>query len=176
MQFNDMYRNRRVLVTGHTGFKGAWLCEWLLGLGATVAGYSLIPPTAPSLFNELGLAYRLSHFVGDIRDFDCLLGAVGEFRPDFVFHLAAQSLVRKAYDAPVETYGVNIMGTVNLLEVLRLSGRPCVAVLVTSDKCYENREWVYGYRENDPMGGFDPYSSSKGAAEIVIGGYRRCLF
>jgi CDP-glucose 4,6-dehydratase len=176
MQFADIYRNRRVLVTGHTGFKGAWLCEWLLGLGATVAGYSLTPPTTPALFNELGLTRRLGHVIGDIRDLDCLLGVVTEFRPDFVFHMAAQSLVRKAYDAPVETYAVNIMGTVNLLEALRLSGQPCVAVLVTSDKCYENRECVYGYREDDPMGGFDPYSSSKGAAEIVIGGYRRSYF
>lgn len=170
------YRGKRVLLTGHTGFKGAWLAEWLLDLGADVTGYSLPPPTHPSLFEQLGLATRLRHIAGDIRDLPKLRQTVESVRPDFVFHLAAQSLVRLSYREPVETYSTNVMGTVNVLEALRLAGRPCTVVAITTDKCYENRESTQGYREEDPMGGHDPYSSSKGAAELVISAYRRSYF
>lgn len=176
MAFADTYRNRRVLVTGHTGFKGAWLCEWLISLGANVMGYALPPPTTPSLFEQLALASRLRHFEGDIRDLATLKREVADFAPEFVFHLAAQPLVRLSYTQPVETYATNVMGTVHLLEAIRQAGRPCAVVLITTDKCYENKEWVHAYREEDPLGGYDPYSSSKGAAEIVIAAYRRSFF
>ena len=174
--FNNCYQNKRVLVTGHTGFKGAWLAEWLLALGADVTGFALPPPTTPSLFEQLGLASRLRHVVGDVRDLEAVRRAVEETKPDFVFHLAAQPLVRLSYEQPVETYATNVMGTVNVLEAVRLAARPCVVVAVTTDKCYENKEWVHSYREEDPMGGYDPYSSSKGAAELVIAAYRRSYF
>lgn len=170
------YRGKRVLLTGHTGFKGAWLAEWLLALGADVTGYSQPPPTNPSLFEQLGLASRLHHIEGDIRDLTKLRETVQSARPDFVFHLAAQPLVRLSYREPIETYSTNIMGTVNVLEAVRLAGRPCTVVAITTDKCYENRERLHGYHEDDPMGGHDPYSSSKGAAELVISAYRRSYF
>jgi CDP-glucose 4,6-dehydratase len=176
MSFAETYRGRRVLVTGHTGFKGAWLAEWLLSLGAEVTGFALPPPTVPALFEQLGLAGRLRHGLGDVRDLAAVRAAVEEARPEFVFHLAAQSLVRLSYQQPVETYATNVMGTVNVLEAVRLAGRPCSVVAVTTDKCYENKEWVHSYREEDPMGGHDPYSSSKGAAEIAIAAYRRSFF
>jgi CDP-glucose 4,6-dehydratase len=174
--FRGSYTGKRVLVTGHTGFKGSWLCEWLLGLGAEVTGYSLQPPTQPALFEQLGLAARLRHIVGDIRDLSGLSRASTEARPDFVFHLAAQPLVRDSYASPVETFAVNLMGTVHLLEALRSVSHPCTAVFVTTDKCYENREWIYGYREEDPLGGYDPYSASKATAELAIASYRRSFF
>ena len=175
--FGGYFNHRRVLVTGHTGFKGSWLCEWLLEMGAVVAGYSLPPATEPALFDLLGLKSRLaSHVEGDIRDLDSVCAAVEAFNPDVLFHLAAQPLVRDSYDRPVETYAVNVMGTVNVLEALRRFDLRCNAVLITTDKCYENREWVHSYREEDPMGGWDPYSSSKGCAELVIGAYRRSFF
>jgi len=170
------YHGKRVFITGHTGFKGAWLTEWLLMLGARVHGYALQPPTDPSLFEQLDLAGRMEHQIADIRDADELAKAVREFRPHFVFHLAAQSLVRLSYERPLETYAVNVMGTANLLDALRPADWPCAVVVVTSDKCYENKEWVYGYRETDPMGGHDPYSSSKGAAELVVASYRNSFF
>ncbi len=170
------YRGKRVLLTGHTGFKGAWLAEWLLALGAEVTGYSLPPPTSPALFDQLGLVSRLRNIEGDIRDLPKLHQTVETTRPDFVFHLAAQPLVRLSYREPIETYSTNVMGTVNVLETLRLAGRPCTVVAITTDKCYENRECLHGYREEDPMGGHDPYSSSKGAAELVISAYRRSYF
>jgi CDP-glucose 4,6-dehydratase len=176
MTFADTYRGKRVLVTGHTGFKGAWLSEWLLSLGAEVGGFALPPPTTPSLFDQLGLAARMQHTLGDVRDFAAVQQAIDRFRPDFVFHLAAQPLVRLSYAQPVETYATNVMGTVHVLEAVRLAARPCVVVAITTDKCYENREWVHSYREEDPMGGYDPYSSSKGAAELVIAAYRRSFF
>lgn len=176
MSFANTYRGKRVLLTGHTGFKGAWLAEWLLSLGAEVTGFSLPPPTTPSLFAQLGLASRLRHIEGDVRDLAAVRAALEIAKPDFVFHLAAQPLVRLSYDQPVETYATNVMGTVNVLEAVRLAGRPCVVVAVTTDKCYENKEWVHSYREEDPMGGYDPYSSSKGAAELVIAAYRRSYF
>ena len=171
-----VYRGARVLVTGHTGFKGAWMTEWLLALGAEVIGYALPPPTTPSLFVQLGHSRRIYHNEGDVRDLAALTRVVRETKPSFIFHLAAQPLVRVSYVIPVETYEVNVMGTVHLLEAVRTTGIDCNVVCVTTDKCYENREWVYGYREVDPMGGFDPYSSSKGAAELAISAYRRSYF
>ena len=174
--FGGLYAGKRVFVTGHTGFKGSWLCEWLLGLGAEVTGYSLQPPTQPALFEQLGLVGRLRHIVGDIRDLPGLSRALTEARPDYVFHLAAQTIERDSYVKPVETFMVNLMGTVHLLETLRSVSHPCAAVFVTTDKCYENREWVYGYRENDPLGGHDPYSASKATAELAIASYRRSFF
>lgn len=174
--FAGIYAGKRVLVTGHTGFKGAWMCEWLLALGANVTGFALAPATNPALFDQLGLATRLRHVLGDVRDLGAVRRVVEEAKPDFVFHLAAQPLVRLSYEQPVETYATNVMGTVNVLEAVRLAGRPCAVVAVTTDKCYENKEWVHSYREEDPMGGYDPYSSSKGAAELVIAAYRRSYF
>jgi CDP-glucose 4,6-dehydratase len=174
--FEDYFRGRRVLVTGHTGFKGSWLSEWLLQLGAEVTGYSLPPPTTPSMFEQLGLAGRLRHIEGDVRDLAALQAAIEDVKPEVVLHLAAQPLVRWSYSQPVETYATNVMGTVHLLEAVRQCRRPCVVVVVTTDKCYENREWVHSYREEDPMGGFDPYSSSKGCVELVAGAFRRSFF
>lgn len=174
--FGDYYRGRRVLVTGHTGFKGAWLAEWLLGLGAEVTGLALPPPTHPALFEQLELARRLAHYEGDVGELATVRRAVAAAAPDIIFHLAAQPLVRRSYIEPVETYRVNVMGTVNVLEAVRLYGGPCIVVCITTDKAYENREWLHGYREEDPLGGHDPYSSSKGAAELVISAYRRSYF
>jgi CDP-glucose 4,6-dehydratase len=174
--FGSAFKGKRVLVTGHTGFKGAWLCEWLLGLGADVSGLSLPPPTQPSLFDQLGLARRLNHAIGDIQEPEVLLTAIRENSPDFIFHLAAQAVVRESYRRPRDTFSINAMGTVNLLEGLRDYAKPCAAVLITSDKCYENREWIHGYRETDPLGGRDPYSASKAAAEIIIASYRGSFF
>lgn len=176
MAFGNIYRGRRVLVTGHTGFKGAWLAEWLLALGADVTGFALPAPTSPSLFDQLGLQSRLRHVEGDVRDLAAVRAVIDSVAPEFVFHLAAQPLVRLSYDHPVETYATNVMGTANLLEAVRLAERPCVVVAITTDKCYENKEWVHSYREEDPMGGYDPYSASKGAAELVIASYRRSFF
>jgi CDP-glucose 4,6-dehydratase len=174
--FGGAFAGRRVLVTGHTGFKGSWLCEWLLALGADVIGLALPPATTPALFEELGLAGRMQDRRGDIRDLATVWAAVDAARPDFVFHLAAQPLVRLSYAQPVETYATNIMGTVHLLEAVRLAGAHCTVVVVTTDKCYENTELAHAYREDEPMGGHDPYSSSKGAAELVVSAYRRSYF
>jgi CDP-glucose 4,6-dehydratase len=173
----NVFRGRKVLVTGHTGFKGAWLSHWLERLGAHVRGYSLEPPTNPSLYAQLELNTRIDSIRGDIRDLDSLCNEVKAFQPQFVFHLAAQSLVRLSYQLPRETYETNVLGTVNLLEALRQKiDHHCSVVIVTSDKCYENREWIHAYRENDHLGGFDPYSSSKGATELVAHGYRQSFF
>jgi CDP-glucose 4,6-dehydratase len=174
--FGDTYRGRRVLVTGHTGFKGSWLAEWLLALGAEVAGLALPPPTQPALFTQLDLGQRLRHHEGDIGDLGSVRRAVDDWQPDFVFHLAAQPLVRLSYRQPVETYRTNVLGTAHVLEAVRLAERPCTVICITTDKAYENREWLHAYREEDPMGGHDPYSSSKGAAELVISAYRRSFF
>ncbi|HEU0044471.1 CDP-glucose 4,6-dehydratase [Sphingomonas sp.] len=167
------WRGRRVLLTGHTGFKGAWLALWLHQLGAEVTGLALAPPTDPSLFERAGVTELLTHIEGDIRDLDTVSAAMRAARPDVVFHLAAQPLVRLSYEQPVETYATNVMGTVHVLEAARQVGGVRAMVCVTTDKCYDNREWVWPYRESDPMGGYDPYSSSKGAAELVIAAYRR---
>jgi len=174
--FCGFYRGKRVLLTGHTGFKGAWLCEWLLALGAKLTGFSLPPPTTPSLFEQLGLAARLDHRLGDINDRAQVARVVAEVQPEAVFHLAAQPLVRFSYVEPVQTFATNVLGTVHLLEALRQLHQPCVAVCVTTDKCYENREWLQGYRESDAMGGYDPYSASKGCAELAIAAYRQSFF
>ena len=174
--FGGAYRGRRVLVTGHTGFKGSWLTYWLLELGAQVTGFALEPPTDPALFTELRLAEKIDHHIGDVRDLSALREVMAAARPEVVFHLAAQPLVRASYDAPVETFETNVMGSVNVLEAARGVDSVRAIVNVTSDKCYENREWEFAYRENDAMGGFDPYSASKGAAEIVTQAYRRSFY
>jgi CDP-glucose 4,6-dehydratase len=174
--FNGAFAGKKIFVTGHTGFKGSWLCEWLLQLGAEITGYSLPPETKPALFNQLGLKSRLNHIVGDIRDPAKLKRALQKAGPDFVFHLAAQPLVRESYAQPVETFETNLMGTVNLLEALRGLEKPCAAIFITTDKCYENREHHRGYREEDCLGGHDPYSASKATAEIAIASYRRSFF
>lgn len=175
--FGESYRGKRVLVTGHTGFKGSWLCEWLLKLGASVSGYALDPEPEQRLYGQLGLASRLAHdFRGDLGDRAFLAESIRNVAPDFLFHLAAQPLVRRSFDRPVETFQANLMGTVHVMDSLREFARPCVAVIITTDKCYENREWLHGYRETDPMGGYDPYSASKGAAELAIAAYRRSFF
>jgi CDP-glucose 4,6-dehydratase len=173
---DSFFRGKKVLLTGHTGFKGSWLSEWLLLLGAEVYGVSLAPDQRYSLFERLRLGNRLTHREIDIRSRNALSDAVRGADPDIVFHLAAQPLVRESYATPVETYETNVMGTVNLLDALREIKKPCAAILITTDKCYENREWIYAYRENDPMGGYDPYSSSKGCAELAIASFRRSFF
>jgi CDP-glucose 4,6-dehydratase len=166
--FKKHYAGKRVLVTGHTGFKGSWLCIWLKELGAEVMGYALAPPSEPNNFAVCRLDEKIGHVLGDVRDMDALRRVFDDFRPEIVFHLAAQALVRYSYEVPKETLETNVLGTVNLLETVRLSPSVNTLVLVTSDKCYENREQVWGYKENDPMGGDDPYSASKGAAEIIF--------
>jgi CDP-glucose 4,6-dehydratase len=174
--FKGIYKGKKVLLTGHTGFKGAWLSVFLRELGAEVFGYSLEPPTEPSFFNAAGMKGRLEHVIGDIRDEERLAAVCRDFQPEFVFHLAAQPLVRLSYIEPRTTYETNVMGTVNLFEAARRTESVKVIVNITSDKCYENREWVYGYRENDHLGGFDPYSSSKGCSEIITSAYRTSYF
>jgi CDP-glucose 4,6-dehydratase len=174
--FGGVFAGRRVLVTGHTGFKGSWLIAWLLGLGAEVGGYALAPPTDPSLFEALGLRDRVAHVEADVRDAAALRAVVARFAPEIVFHLAAQPLVRLSYEQPHLTYETNVMGTVNLFEAVRATSSVKAVVNVTSDKCYENREEDHAYGETDPMGGFDPYSSSKGCAELVTAAYRRSFF
>jgi CDP-glucose 4,6-dehydratase len=176
MSFQNQFAGKRVLVTGHTGFKGSWLCEWLLALGAEVTGFALPPPTTPALFDQLELSSRVSDRRGDVRDLAAVQAAVEAARPEFVFHLAAQPLVRLSYAQPVETYATNVMGTVHVLEAVRLAGIACTVVIVTTDKCYENTERAHAYREDEPMGGYDPYSSSKGATELVVSAYRRSYF
>ena len=174
--FGGAFRGKSIWLSGHTGFKGSWLATWLLRLGARVHGFALEPPTDPTLFEQLGLASQLHHEIGDIRDPAAVERSIRSAAPDFVFHLAAQPLVRLSYEQPVETYATNVMGTVHVLDSLRRLERPCAAVFATTDKCYENREWLHAYREEDPLGGHDPYSSSKGAAEIAIAAYRRSFF
>lgn len=174
--FENIYKGKRVLVTGHTGFKGSWLCTWLLDLGATVAGYSVDVPTKPSHFEALGLSASIQHFQGDVRNKSSLDEAMNKFHPDIVFHLAAQSLVRKSYENPVLTFETNSLGTLNLLDCLRRQPSVVATVLITSDKCYENVEWLWGYRENDRLGGKDPYSGSKACAEIISKVYMESFF
>ncbi len=171
-----VFRGRRVLVTGHTGFKGSWLAEWLCGLDAEVTGLALAPATDPNLFDGLGLARRLDDRRGDVRSPQTVLAAVDGAKPEVIFHLAAQAMVRAAYVEPAATFATNVMGTVHVLDAVRTLERPCAVVVVTSDKCYEDRGLRRAYVEDDPLGGHDPYSASKGAAEIVAASYRRSFF
>lgn len=170
------WRNKRVLLTGHTGFKGSWLALWLQAMGAQVQGLSLPPATNPSLFELAGVADGMASEFADIRDFVAVRACVERFKPEVVLHLAAQPLVRYSYKNPIETYATNVMGLVHVLEAVREVGSTKVVVNVTTDKCYENKEWVWPYRENEPMGGYDPYSSSKGCSELVTSAYRRSYF
>ncbi len=174
--FKGYYKGKRVLVTGHTGFKGSWLTAWLLKLGADVIGISKDVPTNPSMFEETGLTGRLSHHQADVRDLAVMQELIAEEQPDCVFHLAAQAIVSVSYIDPVETFTTNTIGTMNVLEVLRRLNRKCIAVIITSDKCYDNVEWVWGYRETDALGGKDVYSGSKGAAELVVKSYLHSFF
>jgi CDP-glucose 4,6-dehydratase len=170
------WERKKVLVTGHTGFKGSWLSLWLQSLGANVLGYALPPPTQPSLFEVAHVADGMTSITGDVRDLEHLQTVIAEHRPEIIIHMAAQPLVRYSYEDPIETYSTNVMGTVNMLEAVRHSESVRVVVSITSDKCYKNKEWFWGYRENEPMGGRDPYSSSKGCAELVISAYRNSYF
>ena len=176
----EFWNGKRVFITGHTGFKGSWLCLWLHSLGAEITGFSLEPPTNPSLFDLCRLNQYVNTITGDIRDRELLDSALSGADPDIVFHMAAQPLVRESYQNPVETYEVNVMGTVHLLEAVRnvavKSKRLKAVVNITSDKCYENREWHWGYRENEILGGYDPYSNSKGCSELVTSCYRDSYF
>jgi CDP-glucose 4,6-dehydratase len=172
----SFWAGKTIFLTGHTGFKGAWLSLLLKALGARVVGYSLPPPTNPSLFEVARVADGMTSIVGDIRDLARLTSAMAEHLPEIVIHMAAQPLVRYSYQNPVETYSTNVMGTVNVLEAVRHTNTVKALVSVTSDKCYENKEWLWGYRENEPLGGYDPYSNSKGCAELVTAGYRSSYF
>ena len=174
--FGNAFRGKTVWLSGVTGFKGTWLAEWLLSLGAKVHGFALAPSTKPSVFEQTGLGARLTWDEADLRDPAAVRRSLLETNPDFVLHLAAQPLVRLSYEQPVETYATNVMGTIHVLEALRALDRPCAAVLVTTDKCYENRERVHSYGEEDSLGGYDPYSSSKAACEIAIASWRRSFF
>jgi len=174
--YASAFEGKTVLLTGHTGFKGAWLAIYLKRLGAHVIGYALQPLTDPNLFETSGIRDHITHILADVRDTAHLQQVIQEHRPDFVFHLAAQALVLESYRDPYETFSVNVMGTASVLEAVRLAKHPCVVVVITTDKVYENRNWIYGYREVDPLGGHDPYSASKAAAEIVISSYRSSFF
>lgn len=170
------WKGKRVFITGHTGFKGSWLSLWLQSIGAKVKGFALEPPTTPSLFKEARVADGMESEIGDIRDLNVITASMTAFNPDILIHMAAQPLVRLSYREPVETYATNVMGTVHVLEAGRQCSNLKAIVNVTTDKCYENREWVWGYRENEPMGGHDPYSNSKGCAELVTSAYRNSFF
>jgi CDP-glucose 4,6-dehydratase len=174
--FNNIYKNKKVLVTGHTGFKGTWLTTWLLELGADVYGLSWDIPTNPSMFEVLKLEDKITHTIADIRDLEAIKKTINNVQPDFVFHMAAQAIVSLSYSDPVQTITSNVVGTMNILEALRLSNHKCVAVIITSDKCYDNVEWVWGYKEDDAMGGKDIYSGSKGAAELIAKSYYHSFF
>jgi CDP-glucose 4,6-dehydratase len=174
--FDNIYKGRKVLITGHTGFKGSWLCLILNKLGADVYGYALEPPTKPNLFEAAKIGEIMTSYIGDVRDYDHLIKVLQEVQPEIVIHMAAQPLVRESYKIPVETYAINVMGTVHLLEACRNTKSVKAIVNVTTDKCYENKEWHWGYRENEPMGGYDPYSNSKGCSELVTSSYRNSYF
>jgi len=174
--FDNIYQGKKILITGHTGFKGTWLTTWLLNLGANVIGVSKDVPTQPSMFEILELSDKIQHFIVDIRNFELLSGVVSDEKPDFVFHLAAQAIVSTSYSNPLETVSSNVMGTTNLLEALRISNHQCTAIIITSDKAYDNIEQIWGYIENDRMGGKDVYSGSKGAAELITKSYYHSFF
>jgi CDP-glucose 4,6-dehydratase len=173
---NHFWRGKKVFITGHTGFKGSWLSLWLQMSGAEVYGYSLPPSTDPNLFELFGINKKINSQFGDIRNFNSLKESIVQSSPDILFHMAAQAIVNDSYLNPVETYDTNVMGTVNVLEAIRHSKTLKAAVIITSDKCYENKEWLWGYRENEPLGGYDPYSSSKACAEIITSAYRNSFF
>lgn len=175
-KLSSFYKGKKVFITGHTGFKGSWLCLLLNKMGAVVTGYSLAPPTNPSLFEQTNIEKDITHYIGDVRNLELLSKTVKEAKPDILIHMAAQPLVRESYKVPVETYEINVMGTVNVLEATRQNTGIKALVNVTTDKCYENREWHWGYRENEPMGGYDPYSNSKGCSELVTSAYRQSFF
>ena len=174
--FSNSYAGKKILITGHTGFKGSWLSAWLLKLGGNVAGISKDIPTNPSIFEELELSEKIQHFIGDVRDLKLVRQVVDEVKPDFVFHLAAQAIISTSYLDPIDTMSTNIMGTMNVLEALRNYDNSCTVIMITSDKCYDNVEWVWGYRETDRLGGKDIYSGSKGCAELVIKSYAHSFF
>ncbi len=173
---SEFWPGKKVFITGHTGFKGSWLALWLHSLGAEVTGYSLGTPTKPSLYEEVGLDLLIDSNIGDIRDQQLLSSVMIKAQPEIVIHMAAQPLVRDSYELPVETYSTNIMGTINVFEAVRNINSVRVVVNVTSDKCYDNKEWMWGYRENEPLGGYDPYSSSKACAELITSAYRNSFF
>ncbi|MDX2471611.1 MAG: CDP-glucose 4,6-dehydratase [SAR324 cluster bacterium] len=172
----DFWSGKRVFLTGHTGFKGSWISLWLQSMGAVVTGLALDPPSSPSLFEVADVAQGMDSHIGDIRDLELIKSLMAKAKPEIVIHMAAQALVRYSYDNPVETYEVNVMGSVNILEATRQTGGVKAFVNVTSDKCYDNKEWIWGYRENEAMGGYDPYSNSKGCAELVTSSYRNSFF
>jgi CDP-glucose 4,6-dehydratase len=172
----DFWLGKKIFITGHTGFKGSWLSLWLQSVGANVVGYALKPPTSPNLFEVAQVADGMTSIIGDVREREHLQAVIAQHQPEIVFHMAAQPLVRYSYANPVETYATNVMGTVHLFEAVRQVTSVKVVVNITSDKCYENKEWVWGYRENEPMGGYDPYSNSKGCAELVTSAYRHSFF
>lgn len=174
--FEGIFSGKKVLITGHTGFKGSWLSLLLYKLGAEVYGYALEPPTNPSLFEEAKIGELITSYIGDVRDLQQLSDVFNRVKPEIVIHMAAQPLVRDSYKIPVETYAINVMGTVNVLEACRQTDSVKAIVNVTTDKCYENKEWHWGYRENEPMGGYDPYSNSKGCSELVTSSYRNSFF
>ncbi|WP_129715949.1 CDP-glucose 4,6-dehydratase [Pedobacter sp. SYP-B3415] len=174
--FNHIYENKKVLVTGHTGFKGSWLCSWLKMMGARVYGISNEIYPDPSMFQVAGIGHELESHLADIRDLDEMKQIIGDIKPDFLFHMAAQPIVKKAFEEPVDTFTTNIIGTANILEALRVGDFPCVAVMITSDKCYDNVEWIWGYKETDHLGGKDPYSASKGGSELMIKTYFHSYF
>ena len=173
---NYFWKKRRVAITGHTGFKGSWLTFWLSKLESQVSGYALTPDTEPSLFNQLNLVSRIFHEEGDIRIYENVKKWLKKVQPEIIFHLAAQPLVRRSYREPMHTWQTNVMGTMNLLEAVRSLNIPCSIIVVTTDKVYENREWLYSYRENDAIGGHDPYSSSKAATEMLVSSWRSSFF
>lgn len=174
--FNNIYKNKKVLVTGHTGFKGSWLTTWFIKLGANVVGVSKDIPTNPSMFEELKLEWKIKHYQEDIRNLDKMIEIISNEKPDFLFHLAAQPIVSTSYSDPIETISSNVMGTANILEALKISNHKCTAIIITSDKAYDNVEQVWGYKEDDKMGGRDIYSGSKGAAELIIKSYYHSFF
>lgn len=176
MELRSFWKGKKVFITGHTGFKGSWMTFWLNELGTEVAGFSLTPDQNPSLFELLKLETTCTHHIKDIRNAQDIKSSIVEFQPDIIFHLAAQPIVLKSYEDPVMTWETNVMGTINLLEACKELKNPCSVVVITTDKVYENKEWYYGYRENDTLGGYDPYSSSKAGAELVVSSWRRSFF
>ena len=174
--FDNIYKNKKILITGDTGFKGSWLTIWLLKLGANIYGIAKDIPTVPSMYNELGLKNKITHYDNDVRDLDSVVRIIKEVKPDFLFHLAAQALVSVSYSDPIETITTNVIGTTNILEALKQSNHHCVGIFITSDKCYDNVEWEWGYKETDALGGKDIYSGSKGAAEVVFKSYFHSFF